>query len=943
MPPETRQKLESLLEDLPSEIFTADDSLGWVYQFWQRDEKERVNRSEVKIGADELPAVTQLFTEDYMVLFLLENTLGAWWIAKQRAGGKDPLLPGYDWKYLRLNDDGSPVAGGFDGWPHAARDLRVLDPSMGSGHFLTFALPILARMRMAEDGSSLRDAIYSALNDNLFGLELDARCSQIAAFNLALAAWRMTGEHFTLPVLNLACSGLAINASQESWLALAGSNGLLRDTLGELYSAFQNAASLGSLIDPSRASRPLLLARFEEVRPLLERALAAEQQSVDARELAIAAKGILSAARTLSARFTLVATNVPYLGRTKQSDVLKDYCKEHYDDAKTDLSTCFVDRCIRFLDKDGTAALVTPQNWLFQQSYIDFRRRLLKSTDWQIIAKLGSNAFRDMNYWAATTSLEVITNQKPAGVSSFFGIEVADVKAQEEKATQLCTRRFYVTNQIVQISNPDSKVVFGETDRNKLLSRVAFSVQGIKSGDDDRMRRQHFEFPMISPPWTPLQSTVRQTALCGGFSEVIDWSDDGNLLARRQGIRAWGRAGVMVSHMRHMPVALYMGGAFDSNASPIVPHDDRDLLAVWAYCQDPQYSIEVKKIDQAPKPTNSSLVQVPFDEEHWSAEGVQKYPNGVSLLYTADPTQILFDGHPSRATHPLQVATCRLLGYRWPRQTGSAFQGSPQLGCDGLEKHGDLEGIACLNSIHGEEPAAHRLRTLLENAYGPQWSASKLKELLNGAAALEDWLRESFFEEHCNLFGSRPFVWHVWDGRKDGFHALVNYHKITGPHGEGRKTLEKLIYTALGDWIRRQNDEVKTGADGAEARVVAAQHLQTELINILNGEPPYDLFIRWKPLRQQPMGWEPDINDGVRLNMRPWLHAKPYQPPNQKPKQGACILRVTPIKLPLGKDRGKEPLRDKDEFPWYGSSQERTNDLHFTLEQKRAARERKRA
>jgi hypothetical protein len=135
LPPETRQQLEQKLAILPAEIFRADDSLGWVYQFWQRDEKDRVNKSEVKIGADELAAVTQLFTEDYMVLFLLENTLGAWWTAKRRGEENNPILPGYDWTYLRLNDDGSPVAGGFDAWPRAARDLRVLYPSMGSGHF----------------------------------------------------------------------------------------------------------------------------------------------------------------------------------------------------------------------------------------------------------------------------------------------------------------------------------------------------------------------------------------------------------------------------------------------------------------------------------------------------------------------------------------------------------------------------------------------------------------------------------------------------------------------------------------------------------------------------------------------------------------------------------------------------------------------------------------
>src|ERR1039457_5471947 len=124
LPPEKRLELEGKLTSLLREIFLADDSLGWVYQFWQRDAKDEVNRSEVKIGADELAPVTQLFTEDYMVLFLLENTLGAWWMARRGA----PDLPGYTWTYLRLNEDGSPAAGKFDGWPKNAKDLKVLDP-----------------------------------------------------------------------------------------------------------------------------------------------------------------------------------------------------------------------------------------------------------------------------------------------------------------------------------------------------------------------------------------------------------------------------------------------------------------------------------------------------------------------------------------------------------------------------------------------------------------------------------------------------------------------------------------------------------------------------------------------------------------------------------------------------------------------------------------------
>src|SRR5262249_52407149 len=154
-----------------------------------------------------------------------------------------------------------------------------------------------------------------------------------------------------------------------------------------------------------------------------------------------------------------------------------------------------------------------------------------------------------------------------------------------------------------------------------------------------------------------------------------------------------------------------------------------------------------------------------------------------------------------------------------------------------------------------------RLRTFLAYAFGNEWSASRLAEVLNGCESLDVWLKDRFFAEHCDLFHDRPFIWHISDGRKDGFHALENYHKLAAPNGEGRKTLEKLIYTYLGRWIDRQNDEIRTGKEGADARLAAALHLKAELEKILVGESPYDIFVRWKPVHEQPIGWSPDIND----------------------------------------------------------------------------------
>ena len=236
---EYQRELEDLLAELAVEVFHASDSLGWVYQFWQTDNKERINRSEVKIGADELPAVTQLFTEPYMVSFLLDNSLGAWWAARRltkadlaNAESEQALrdkasLPGLPLEYLRFVKDEetghwTPAAGTFDAWPESLAELKTLDPCCGSGHFLVAALLMLVPMRMELESLSARDAVDAVLRDNLNGLEIDQRCVELAAFALALTAWRYpgTGGYRKLPELHLACSGLPISVAKEEWKAL---------------------------------------------------------------------------------------------------------------------------------------------------------------------------------------------------------------------------------------------------------------------------------------------------------------------------------------------------------------------------------------------------------------------------------------------------------------------------------------------------------------------------------------------------------------------------------------------------------------------------------------------------------------------------------------------------------------------------------------------------
>lgn len=892
--------LEKILDNIPPRVFHSDNGLGWVYQFWQAKKKKEVNASERKIGGADIAPVTQLFTEDYMVRFLLENTLGAWWAARHPTS---PLVR--EWKYLRWLDDGTPAAGTFEGWPPHAALIRFMDPCCGSGHFCVAAFDMLYQMRMEEEGLSAADAADAALRDNIFGLELDPRCTQIAAFALALASWKVGGYRM-IPIPHIACSGIAVQGQLQEWTKLAGGDALLRTALERLYELFKHAPDLGSLINPADVpeSEKMFTADYSRVEPLLEKALARSRKN-DADDpvaavFGAAAEETMSAAQLLAGKYTLVATNVPYLSRGKQGEILREFLGSQFPDGKTDLATAFVERCVCFLETGGTCAIVTPQNWLFQDAYKRLRVRLLKEVEWEFVCRLGTSAFDMISGWVVNIALLALSNTVPISNQLTLLVDASAGTTATEKAILATTSSPSYVHQHSQVLNPDSRIVFGEVKKGELLEKYATAYQGLKTGDDSRLTRFFWEVPIPTKRWRFFQSTVESSVSFGGLERIIDWASDGQNMARLQGISAWKKVGVAISQMGNLPCALYTGEIFDSNMSPIVLRNARDLTAVWAFCNSPEFASSVRAIDHALKVANSSLVKVPFDLEYWQRVADEMGP--LPEPYSNDPTQWLFEGHPVGSTEPLQVAVARLLGYKWPPQKR-----------DNLDKHADADGIVCLPPIAGEQPAAERLRALLADAFGDAWSPAESERLLASVGfagrTLDAWLRDGFFEQHCRLFHNRPFIWHIWDGRKDGFAALVNYHKLDGAK------LERLIYTYLGDWIEKQKSDVTSGVAGADGRLVAALQLQEKLKLIRLGEPPYDIYVRWKPLAQQPIGWEPDLNDGVRLNIRPFVTA------------GVLHSRFT---INWNKDRGKN--RD-------GS--DRLNDLHYAREAKAEARNKK--
>ncbi len=962
--PEHQRELERLLAALPPEVFNASDSLGWVYQFWQAKRKDEVNASEVKIGADELPAVTQLFTEPYMVDFLLHNSLGAWWVT--RHPGQACPVP---LTYLRTLDDGTPAAGKFEGWPNQLNEFKLLDPCCGSGHFLVAAFLLLAPMRMAAEGLSAMDAVDAVLADNLHGLELDARCVEIAVFALALAAWRFPDENgdplgvrADMPAPQVACCGLKVAAKPEDWMALvpddAANAAYLRQELRLLHASFAQAPLLGSLLDPARSLKnDLATSSFDTLRELLGRALATERpvtllgqtnESMDDRwDLALTAKGLLDAARLLDERYHLVVTNVPYLTGKRMSERLVEHCREFFPCSKSDLATVFLERAMDLCLQGGVAQVVMTQNWLFLASYKRLREKLLQSFEFRLLIKLGggAEAFDGGPGNITNICLLTLSNTREEGSKfSIRGFDVSMYRSPQEKARGLILETPKSVSQRAVYSNPDSVITVDAIASTGLLSEFVDYSNGVQSGDSERFVLGFWELSHINCDWRFIQTPRRSGGEYRGIDSVFRWEsgrgDYWNYVTERLGEgaqKAWirgldfhGRGGIAISATGNISSCLYFGEFWNDSVLVLSPKVSEQLPAIYAFAQSPEFEAAVRLVDQKLN-VRSAVTKVQFDFARWMQEADRMFPLGLPKPLSHDATEAPFHGHPQPATDPLQVAVARLAGYRWPAETDTAMELAGETRtwiahCEELAEHTDDDGIVCLPSVRGEAPADDRLLKLLiaawETVQPGSWKPAVLDKLLADAdcagKGLDVWLREKFFEQHAKRFHHRPFIWHVWDGLKDGFAALVNYHQLDA------KKLERLIHTYLGDWIRQQEAGVRAGADGAQQRLAAAQDLKRRLELILAGEPPHDIFVRWKPLAQQPIGWTPDLNDGVRLNIRPFMTAEVLRH-NKKPK-----LNIT-----WDKDRGK----DVESAPWFKVfGGERINDHHLSLAEKRAAR-----
>ena len=417
------------------------------------------------------------------------------------------------------------------------------------------------------------------------------------------------------------------------------------------------------------------------------------------------------------------------------------------------------------------------------------------------------------------------------------------------------------------------------------LSEYAKALAGINSGDARRFVRKFWELGAVREGWEFQQTTTDITSAAAGYENIFLWEKGAGTHAKfiqslggrlggswRRGQEAWGKQGVAVSQMSNLPVSLYNGNLFDNSTAVILPHDPAYLPAIWAFCRSPEFLTSVRAINQKINVDNGYLSKIQFDFAKWSE--ISDVSGPIPPIVSNDATQWLFKGHPKGSTDPLQVAVARLLGYRWPDQEP-----------DDLDTLADKDGIVPIPAMRGEPPAADRLREVLRTAFGSEWSASLEDKLLTEAGAKSGHVARRLAPQQllrAALQAVPPPPLHLAHlGRPQGRLRLPG--ELPQARSRAARNPDVLLPPGLDQRPgRRGEGEQDGGRPSPRRRPGVAEKLklilegavvriQKRWIRARDSRFGYDIFVRWKPLAEQPIGWNPDLNDGVRLNIRPFM------------------------------------------------------------------------
>lgn len=593
--------------------------IGWLYQFYNSQKKDAVFtdlKKNIKIGKDDIPAATQLFTPKWIVQYMMENSLGRLWLEsypnrelKQR------------WTYY-LDEVEQPLnvqhqLNGLLSRNLSPESIKVFDPCMGSGHILVYAFDLLFEIYVSA-GYSKRDIPQLILKNNIYGLEIDERAKQLAYFSLMMKARfydrQLFRKHVDIHVYAIHESNSITDEDIDSF----SDNKLLKEQVQKLVDTFIDAEIYGSILKvPDGIDLAALETRIKEIQEKDSYDFFLEDFKLNKLNLF---KAFINQATLLDMNFEVVVTNPPYMGRKGMDDRLSKFVKSNYPDASADLFAVMMERCIQFAQKNGFISMITQQSWMFLSSFEKLRLRLLQQEQIYSMAHLGARAFAEIGGEVVQSTMFVLRNQMIPNYNANY-VRLVDIKDADGKSKQFRNNKLhYIRTQDGFSDIPGSPIAYWASKKimntykqNNFVGNFLSLKKGMSTGENERFLRNWYEinnrnFGINIPSneeavrsglkWFPISSGGGYRKWYGNNTLVVNWYNKGEEMKHNASILNhgghWSRYIVNTDSFflegitwnaissNNLSVRIFENGFLFSSASMCGFGDKDDLIMVIA-------------------------------------------------------------------------------------------------------------------------------------------------------------------------------------------------------------------------------------------------------------------------------------------------------------------------------------------------------------------------
>ena len=523
--------IEQMISMIPEEDWKdAVQIIGWLYQYYNSEKKDDVFaalKKNVKITKENIPAATQLFTPDWIVRYMVENSLGRLWV---EGHPNDELKS--QWKYYLEEAEQEPevqaqLAEIRKEYAALTPDqLKVIDPCSGSGHILAYMFDVL--MQIYESyGYTTREAVASIVENNLYGLDIDDRAAQLAYFAVMMKARRYDRRFFSRGIQPHVYA-IAESNHVDSFALEYFCNGdaKLKKTMDTIISELHDAKEYGSILTVTPQDWAALYARFAEIKEDIH-----ISREAALRELL----PLVQTAQALAQKYDVVVTNPPYMAVSNAGAKVNDYVKKNFPDSKTDMFAVFIERCGQMAKKNGYQAMITQHTWMFIASYEKLREKLLARTV-STMLHFGARAFDEIAGEVVQTVAFIITNDFLENYRGTY-FRLLNGNSEKEKEKYFFSKQdVYIACQKVFKAIPRTEYIYWVSPA--LLKAFATYKQvrdfytvrnGLTTGDNNTFLRLWYEVSeqTMSYKWFPCNKGGSFRRWYGNRDYLINWENDG--------------------------------------------------------------------------------------------------------------------------------------------------------------------------------------------------------------------------------------------------------------------------------------------------------------------------------------------------------------------------------------------------------------------------------